>query len=240
MYLGEQSYALISIEKYPTLFYTFFMKPLFKLFLLFLLFALFFVVTYAFTGSSFEILFSQEKCITVFSNISQPPGPWESACFWPISFCPYRPRVSMAALGAVYGLWPGTVFSAAGSVGAGLLAMGLPGDLEKKWRGWIASEEEIQKFKTFFDHWGAYAIIIGRAAPVLPEVTTILAGISRMKFFLFLGALVAGAVPVAFVFSAMGAYSGWSRGLVLAWPCCAGPDLAPGFKTACNLNNKSK
>ena len=203
------------------------MKPLFKLFLLFWLFALFFVLTYALTGSSFEILFSQEKCIAVFSKYKSTAWAMGIGLLLADILLPIPATGVMAALGAVYGLWPGAVFSAAGSVGAGLLGYGIARGLGKRWRGWIASEEEIQKFKTFFDHWGAYAIIIGRAAPVLPEVTTILAGISRMKFFLFIGALAAGAMPVGFVFSAMGAYSGWSPGIgigmavlvpALIWP----------------------
>jgi uncharacterized membrane protein YdjX (TVP38/TMEM64 family) len=49
--------------------------------------------------------------------------------------------------------------------------------------------------------------------PVIPEVTTILAGLSGMNFRRFLLALIAGSLPVSFLFSWMGSYSGFTPGI---------------------------
>ncbi|MFH2091673.1 MAG: VTT domain-containing protein [Pseudomonadota bacterium] len=136
----------------------------------------------------------------------------------------------MAALGTVYGLWFGTLISVTGSVGAGLIGYGMARILGRNASRWIASEQEIQKFKDVFDRWGGYAIMASRAMPVMPEVMTILAGLGKMKFSRFIIALVAGSFPVAFFFSWMGACSGLPPGMgvmvavllpVLFWPILA-------------------
>ncbi|MDA3787113.1 MAG: VTT domain-containing protein [Desulfobacula sp.] len=133
----------------------------------------------------------------------------------------------MAALGSVYGVCTGAIISMVGSVGAGLIGYSIARALGRKGSRWIASEEEIIKFKSFFDQWGSYAIIISRILPILPEVVAILAGLSRMKFSRFVSALIAGTLPVSFLFSWMGAYSGFTPGIglliaiifpVLIWP----------------------
>nr|WP_319577875.1 VTT domain-containing protein [uncultured Desulfobacter sp.] len=203
------------------------MGPFVKLLLIFSFFALFFVVGYAVTGNSFELLFNQEKCVALFSNYKSTA--WILGLLLLIAdlVLPIPATGVMAALGAVYGLLPGAIFSVTGSVGAGLIGYWVARESGKRKMHWIASEDEIKRYQTFFNQWGGYAIIIGRCAPILPEVTSILAGISRMKFSLFLSALIGGAVPAGFLFAAMGAYSGWSPAFgtvaavlipAIAWP----------------------
>lgn len=188
------------------------MKFLFKLFLLFVFLIIVFALVYEMTGQDFETLFSQEKCIEWFSRIK--PFAWIIGILLLISdiLLPVPATGIMAALGAVYGVWTGALVSAVGSICAGLTGYGIARILGRRGSRWIASEKEIKKFKSFFDQWGGYAIIISRVMPVLPEVISILAGLSRMKFSRFLSALFAGTIPVAFLFSWIGAYSGFSSG----------------------------
>ncbi len=124
----------------------------------------------------------------------------------------------MAALGAVYGVVPGAIFSVIGSAGAGLIGYGAARALGVRGSRWIADEKEIEKFKVFFDRWGGYAVILSRAMPILPEVISILAGLSRMKFSRFFSALLAGTIPTSFLFAWMGSYPGfpYGTGIVLA------------------------
>ena len=194
------------------------MKLIYKLILLMILLTVAFALVYEWCGQSFETLFSQQKCIEWFMDIK--PFAWMIGILLLISdiLLPVPATGIMAALGAVYGPFVGGVASTAGSVCAGITGYGIARFLGQKASTRIASQEEIERFKFFFDNWGAYAIILARILPILPEVTTILAGLSRMKFQRFFLALMAGCLPVSFLFSWMGSYSGFSpgTGIVLA------------------------
>ena len=181
--------------------------------LLFLLLTFAFVIAYEICGQSFEYLFSQEKCIEWFSRIK--PLAWIIGIALLIFdiLLPVPATGIMAALGAVYGPWVGGTASAVGSVCAGLTGYFIAKFFGQKASTGIASQEEVERFKTFFDRWGSYAIILSRIMPIVPEVTTILAGLSRMNFRRFLLALMVGSLPVSFLFSFMGSYSGFSPGI---------------------------
>nr|WP_319494725.1 VTT domain-containing protein [uncultured Desulfobacter sp.] len=203
------------------------MKLIFKLILLFLLLTFAFVVVYEICGQNLEFLLSQEKCIAWFSRTKS--FAWVMGIVLLISdiLLPVPATGIMAALGSVYGPWVGGVASFIGSVGAGLVGYGIAKFFGQKASARIASQEEIERFKLFFDRWGAYAIILSRIMPVIPEVITMLAGLSRMNFRRFLLALIGGSLPVSFLFSWMGSYSGLAPGIgiflavlipALLWP----------------------
>lgn len=203
------------------------MKGMLRFFILFIVLSLFFILLYELAGQEFESLFNQEKCIEWFTRIK--PVAWLIGILLLISdiVTPVPATGIMAALGAVYGLGLGTLFSVMGSAGAGLIGYGVARALGEKGSRWIADEKEIQRFKAFFDQWGGYAVILSRATPILPEVISILAGLSRMKFSRFLSALLAGTIPTSFLFSWMGSYPGFPFGIglvlalfmpVLFWP----------------------
>ena len=203
------------------------MKLIIKIIILFLIFALFFILTYFVIGDRIEILFTPEKCIGWFSSAKS--YAWMAGILLLISdiLLPVPATGIMAALGAVYGLWQGAVINLIGSTGAGIIGYAAARYIGKRGSHFIASEEEIKKFSLFFDQWGPYAIIISRVMPILPEVIAILAGLSRMKFIRFLAALLGGTIPVSFLFSWMGTYSGFAPGTgiivaiilpALVWP----------------------
>lgn len=194
------------------------MKNITLFFSLFAILSLFFILIYELAGHDFEILFSQEKCIDWFTRIK--PVAWVIGILLLISdiVTPVPATGIMAALGAVYGPLLGTLFSAIGSAGAGLIGYGAARAFGLRGSRWIADEKEIEIFKGFFDRWGGYAVILSRATPILPEVISILAGLSKMKFSRFLSALLAGTIPTSFLFAWMGTYSGlpYGTGIVLA------------------------
>ncbi|WP_020585333.1 TVP38/TMEM64 family protein [Desulfobacter curvatus] len=189
------------------------MRLIFKLILLFLLLTFAFVIVYEICGQSFESLFSQERCIEWFSRIK--PLAWIIGIVLLISdiLLPVPATGIMAALGAVYGPWGGGAASAAGSVCAGLIGYFIAKFFGQKASTRIASQEEVERFKLFFDRWGSYAVILSRIMPIIPEVTAILAGFSGMNFRRFLLALTAGSLPVSFLFFWMGSYSGFKPGI---------------------------
>lgn len=188
------------------------MKLIIKIILLFILMTFTFIIVYEICGQHFELFFSQEKCIEWFSRIK--PFAWIIGIVLLIFdiLLPVPATGIMAALGAVYGPWTGGIVSAAGSVCAGLIGYLIAKFLGQKASTRIASQEEVERFKLFFDRWGAYAVILSRIMPIIPEVTTILAGLSRMNFQRFFWALLAGSLPFSFLFSWVGSYSGFTPG----------------------------
>ena len=194
------------------------MRLIFKILAIFLILSFLLVLSYELLGSRFEVMLNQEQCARWFARI-KPYG-------WLIGIgllvldilLPVPATGVMAALGKIYGIIGGTLAGAAGTGIAGLVGYGMARLAGKHGSRWVASGREIERFRHFFDRWGGYAVIISRAMPVMPEVITILAGLSGMRFYHFAAALMAGAFPVAFFFAWIGAYPGFSSttGIIIA------------------------
>ncbi|WP_169977572.1 TVP38/TMEM64 family protein [Tautonia rosea] len=121
----------------------------------------------------------------------------------------------MATLGTLYGTMLGGMIASTGSVLAGLTAYGLARIFGDRGTRLLATEEEMVRFRGFFDSWGAAGIIASRALPILPEVLTLLAGVAGMHFGRFLVALVIGSVPVGMLMAGAGAWAGSSSTLLV-------------------------
>jgi uncharacterized membrane protein YdjX (TVP38/TMEM64 family) len=121
----------------------------------------------------------------------------------------------MATMGALYGAILGGLIGAVGSVLAGITAYGLARLLGRRGIHLLASDEELGRFRKFFDSWGTAGIIASRALPVVPEVMTLLAGAARMHFGRFVLALVVGSLPVGLLLAWAGARAGHSSSLLL-------------------------
>ena len=203
------------------------MRLIFKITCIFIVIAVAFFLIYAVCGQEVEVLFRREKCIEWFSGIK--PFAWIVAVLLLTIdiLIPIPATGIMAALGAVYGPVTGAVISATGSVCAGLAGYAVARLLGEKGTAWLAGPGEMERFSAFFNIYGAYAVILSRMVPVMPEVISILAGMANMKFARFAGALLIGTFPVALVFSWMGSLSGTIPGAgiagaailpVIAWP----------------------
>jgi len=155
-------------------------------------------------GEDFERLFSQEACVAYFASIR--PWAWAVAIGLLVVdlFLPVPATGVMAALGSVYGPVLGALVGAVGSMLAGLLGYGLARLGGKRLGRVIAGEDEMRRFKAFFDRWGGLAIIVSRVLPILPEVVAVLAGLARMRLRRFLAALALGTVPTATLFAVLG------------------------------------
>ena len=189
------------------------MKPVIKLFALFLVIAILFAFLFGLTGNFFDAMFNMESSKELF--LEMPLYGWLAGIALLISdiVLPVPATGIMAALGAVYGVLAGTLVSVTGSAAAGLAGYAAGKFLGKRGSRWIATEQELERFRTFFDTWGGYAIILSRIMPLLPEVLTILAGLSRMKFSRFFASLLAGTIPVSLLFVWIGQSSEASPGI---------------------------
>ena len=167
--------------------------------------ALVFAAGFALWGDCFEKLFSQEKCAEWFREIK--PVAWLVAIGLLVAdlVLPIPATGVMAALGLVYGVAVGAAVGATGSALAALLGYGLARLAGKKGIRRIAGEDEVERFRAFFDRWGGAGIIVSRVLPILPEVMSVLAGLARMSFWRFLTALLLGTIPVSILFAYVGA-----------------------------------
>jgi uncharacterized membrane protein YdjX (TVP38/TMEM64 family) len=121
----------------------------------------------------------------------------------------------MATLGTLYGSLVGGLIASAGSVLAGLTAYGLARGFGHRGIRLLADDDELARFRAFFDSWGTAGIIASRALPVVPEIMTLLAGAARMHFGRFLLSLVVGSLPVGLLLAWAGARAGSSSDLLL-------------------------
>ncbi|NBB94986.1 MAG: hypothetical protein GVY16_04520 [Planctomycetes bacterium] len=114
----------------------------------------------------------------------------------------------ISALGTVYGFWLGWLISATGSTLAGLVGYGLVRFGGDRFASRLARREELKDLRHCFNRYGGVAIIASRALPVLPEVMAVLAGLARMRFRLFLAAILTGTIPAAGLFAWWGSTAG--------------------------------
>ncbi|MBI5559451.1 MAG: VTT domain-containing protein [Deltaproteobacteria bacterium] len=179
-----------------------------KLLAVMLVLAAVFIGEVALFGQGFEIMFSQARCSEWFSGIR--PYGWAVGVALLIGdlLLPVPATGIMAALGNVYGFPAGTILGVIGSAGAGFIGYGVARLAGGKASRFLASEEELERFRYFFDRWGGAAIIISRFMPVLPEVMAILAGIARMHPARFAASLLLGTIPSVMLFSWIGQASG--------------------------------
>ncbi len=121
----------------------------------------------------------------------------------------------MSAAGYLYGPLVGGALSAAGSFAAGMAGYGLCRGCGRGVAVWLAGEKELAEHTTLFQRSGPWLVAASRWLPLLPEVVSCLAGLTRMPLRVFAPALACGAVPMGFVFAAIGASGQENPGLAL-------------------------
>lgn len=113
----------------------------------------------------------------------------------------------MVTLGLVYGPVLGGVIGSFGSITSGYLAYILCKKYGRRVAVRIAGLQALEKSEKIFQKTGAWLVVLSRWLPVMPEVIACMAGLSRMPTRLFLASLATGSIPLAFVFSVIGASS---------------------------------
>ena len=110
----------------------------------------------------------------------------------------------MAALGMLYGPVAGGAVAATGSVASGLLAYGLCRAFGQRAFGRLAGTEGDAAARRLFERAGGWLVAGSRWLPVLPETVACLAGLTAMRWPVFVVALLSGSVPLGFTFAAIG------------------------------------
>jgi uncharacterized membrane protein YdjX (TVP38/TMEM64 family) len=137
-------------------------------------------------------------------------------------FLPVPTTGVMSAAGYLYGVWMGGIYSALGSVLSGLIAYGLCLCFGRRAAERLAGAKDLARGEVLFRRRGAWLVALSRCLPLLPEVISCLAGVTRMPFRIYLISLACGSLPLGFIYAAIGAAGqnrpGLALGLSLAVP----------------------
>lgn len=118
-------------------------------------------------------------------------------------FIPVPTTSIIAALGIVYGPVAGAGVAVVGTLLAAVAGYGLGRGLGRP----IAARfvgESLPRGERLFARHGGWIVAASRWAPVLPEVISVVAGVSRMRFAAFVAAAFCGVVPLCAVFALVG------------------------------------
>ncbi|MEO8353788.1 MAG: VTT domain-containing protein [Chthoniobacteraceae bacterium] len=181
-----------------------------RLFWIALTLAVLVLLIFALCGARFETWFSGAAAVGWIRSWG--PWGWLAVILLLVSdlFLPVPATPIMSAAGFVYGTAMGGMLSALGSFLAGVAAYELCACLGRRAAERIAAPEELERGHQLFVRRGPWLVALSRALPILPEVISCMAGLTKMPRGLFLAALACGSVPMGFIYAAIGA-AGQSR-----------------------------
>ena len=116
------------------------------------------------------------------------------------------PTLSLTILSGFFlGLELGVLYSTLGMLGAGTLGYLISRFHGEKLLKFITKDEaQVMEMKELFTQFGPFSLMLCRAAPMLPEVTSCLAGVTKMPYLKYLLFYLIGTLP----YSIIAAYSG--------------------------------
>lgn len=116
------------------------------------------------------------------------------------------PTLSLTILSGFFlGLELGVFYSSLGMLGAGTMGYVVSRLHGEKLLRFVSKDEnQIKEMRSLFNTFGPVSLLLCRAAPMLPEVTSCLAGVTRMPYWKYLLFYALGTLP----YSVIAAYSG--------------------------------
>jgi uncharacterized membrane protein YdjX (TVP38/TMEM64 family) len=116
-------------------------------------------------------------------------------------FLPMPSSVVMVLAGAVFGLHVGWMITLTGAMGSALLGFFICRYWGKPAFDRVVGQVDAERITRFFERHGLWAILLSRSVPMLTEIISCLAGLSAMRFRLFLIASLAGTWPLCVVYA---------------------------------------
>jgi len=111
--------------------------------------------------------------------------------------------------GAAFGLLAGWLVGAGGSIAAASLCFHISRKGGRPIAIRFVGERGIKFADNWFNHWGAWAVLLGRFAPFIPfDPISYGAGLTQMKFRSFLVPTMIGTFPRALFYAFLGNYFG--------------------------------
>jgi uncharacterized membrane protein YdjX (TVP38/TMEM64 family) len=123
-------------------------------------------------------------------------------------FVPMPAHAIMTSFGIVHGWLLGGLLASAGTFLAGMIAYWLCRLLGPKVAVAIAGQRDMDRLHIFFEKFGMLAIICSRWIPLVPEVISSLAGLSRMTQTRFVTGNMIGSLSVGFFYAYVGHHYG--------------------------------
>jgi uncharacterized membrane protein YdjX (TVP38/TMEM64 family) len=175
-----------------------------RLIWMFLVLAVVFLIPFLIWGEWFSELFSREGAVAWLESY----GSWAWAAGMVLLtldiVLPLPSTVIVSALGYVYGTFWGGLIAAVGSFISASLAYGFCRAMGPRAAVWIAGEKGLAEGEAVFRSAGGWIVVLSRWLPLLPEVVSCLAGLSRMPARIFFPAVACGTIPMGFTFAAVG------------------------------------
>jgi uncharacterized membrane protein YdjX (TVP38/TMEM64 family) len=131
-------------------------------------------------------------------------------------FLPVPSSVVMILSGAAFGVTGGAALSLVGSIGGEWLGFELVRRYGRRASARLVGDDEVERLGRVFNRYGAVAVAVTRAVPVVMETMTVVAGLSTMSRGVFLLSSLLGTGPIVLVYAYAGAASRDSGSLVPA------------------------
>lgn len=122
-------------------------------------------------------------------------------------FLPVPSSLVMVLSGAAFGVVKGSALSLAGSLGCSVLGFELARRYGRGAAARMVGDAELVELERTFERYGAGAVFVTRALPVMLETMSVVAGLSRMRRTVYIAATVAGTIPEVVIYAYAGARS---------------------------------
>jgi uncharacterized membrane protein YdjX (TVP38/TMEM64 family) len=120
---------------------------------------------------------------------------------------PVPSSLLMVLSGAAFGVLPGAGVALIGSVGGEWLGFELVRRYGRSFAVRLVGEDELARLDGFLARYGAAAVVVTRPLPIVMETMSVVAGLSSMRRATFLGASLAGTLPIVLIYAYAGAKS---------------------------------
>jgi len=117
---------------------------------------------------------------------------------------PIPSSIVMVISGQLLGFFWGGLISFIGAMLSALIGYFLCRIGGQKMFTRFIGDKEVNKIDKWYENYGIFAIILSRPIPMLTEILSCLAGLSKVKFGLFVLAAAFGTLPICFVYSYFG------------------------------------
>ena len=198
------------------------LRPVLRLTWIFLAFAIVLAFPFFIWGEELNAVLQQDRLVASFQSYRG--SAWLIAIGLLVSdlVLPIPNTMVMAALGVIYGPIVGGLVATLGNGLSGLLGYSLSRGFGRPLAARLVGEADLEAGEHLFARSGGLIVAASRWLPVLPEVISCMAGLTRMPFTLFTVALVAGSLPFGFVVAGLG-YAGSSNPLLTILLCALLP-----------------
>ena len=129
---------------------------------------------------------------------------------------PIPSSIVMVLSGAAFGVMWGSALSLVGSIGGEWLGFEVVRRYGRRASRSVVDDGERRRLEQLFARYGAAAVVVTRALPVVMETMSVVAGLSGMPRATFLVASFVGTAPIVLVYAYAGAVSRQTGSLVPA------------------------